>query len=234
MLKEILFQNDWTLIFQNLEDANEEKIRTGDFKSVNYFTLIERLKDKCSIELDKRLYDKLEWLRKERNKAENYQFVVSSDILKSNIVQLLSYLIPFLKDEMIEEGYFSSDDERFTDIKDYLHEFDAYVKERLKLIEDKVSRINVPIHCPVCSQETVEFTDETEAFCHFCSDYIDNFTDEYIYNFVDTYSAIKDGGEDPLLECPECEQDTFICLDGHQFICLSCGIKPTEEKFDNM
>lgn len=30
-------------------------------------------------------------------------------------------------------------------------------------------------------------------------------------------------------ECPECGYETFICLDGEQFVCLSCGIKPIQE-----
>lgn len=230
MLKEIIYQKDWSLIFQKVEDAKRDKLRTGDFSSVNYKTLIKRLKTECNIELDKKLSDKLDWLKRERNKAEHYQFVVSSDVLKSNIVQLLTYLIPFLKTEMIEEGFFSSDDYRFSQIREYLHTFEAYVSERLKLIEDEVDLINVPMHCPVCSQETVDFTDETESFCHFCDEYIDNFVEEYIYQFVDTYSAIKDGGEDPLVECPECEMNTFICLDGYQYICLTCGVRPTQEE----
>ena len=98
MLKEILYQKDWSLIFQKIEDADIDKLRNGDFSSVNYKMLVKRLKDECNLELDKKLSDKLNWLRKERNKAEHYQFVVSSDVLKSNIVQLLTYLIPFSKD----------------------------------------------------------------------------------------------------------------------------------------
>ncbi|CAM4102658.1 hypothetical protein [Mesobacillus thioparans] len=229
MLKEILYQKDWSLIFQKIEDADIDKLRNGDFSSVNYKMLVKRLKDECNLELDKKLSDKLNWLKKERNKAEHYQFVVSSDVLKSNIVQLLTFLIPFLKTDMIEKGYFGSDDDRFSKIKEYLHTFDAYVNERLKLIEDEVDEIDVPLQCPACSQETVDFIDQTDAFCHFCDEQIANFADEYIYHFVDRYSSIKDGGEDPLMECPSCDYETFICLDGYQYVCLSCGVKPTQD-----
>ncbi|MCM3454885.1 hypothetical protein M3685_13235 [Heyndrickxia oleronia] len=230
ILKEILYQKDWSLIFQKEEDADIDKLRTGDFSSVNYKTLIKRLKHECDLELDKKLSDKLNWLKKERNIAEHYQFVVSSDVLKSNIVQLLTYLIPFLKTEMVEMGYISSDDDRFIQIKEYLHTFDAYVDERLKLIEDEVDAIHVPMKCPVCFQETVDFIDETDAFCHFCDEQIEGFTDEYFYYFVDRYSYIKDGGDNPVMECPSCEYETFIFLDGNQYVCLSCGVKPTQEE----
>jgi hypothetical protein len=229
LLKEILYQEHWSLIFQKTESAKQEHLLTGELNSVNHETLIQRLKNISQLEFDKKLLDKMEWLKKERNKAEHYQFVVSSDVLKSNIVQLLTYLVPFLKSAMIEKGFFSSDDDRFSQIKDYLHTFDAYVSERLKLIEDDINAISVPLQCPVCNQETVDFTDETDAFCHFCDENLDGFTEEYIYHFVDRYSSIKDGGEDPLMECPSCDFETFISLDGHQYICLSCGVKPTQE-----
>ena len=130
---------------------------------------------------------------------------------------------------MIEKGYFDSDDDRFSQIKEYLHTFDAYINERLKLIEDEVDEIDVPLRCPTCSQETVDFIDETDAFCHFCDEQIENFADEYIYHFVDRYSSIKDGGEDPLKECPSCDYETFICVDGYRYVCLSCGVKPTQD-----
>ncbi len=52
MLKEILYQNDWSFIFQKIEDADIDKLKTGDFSSVNFKTLIKRLKDECYIELN--------------------------------------------------------------------------------------------------------------------------------------------------------------------------------------
>ncbi|WP_186326554.1 hypothetical protein [Paenibacillus sp. Y412MC10] len=118
----------------------------------------------------------MHWLKVVRNKAEHYQFVVSSDVIKSNIAQLLSQLIPFLKKEMVEEEYLDSEDERYSQIKDYLNKFDKYVTERLKLIEKSVDAIEIPLH-----------------------------------------------------ECPDCDYVTFINLDGYQYICLTCGVKPTQE-----
>lgn len=68
MLKEILYQKDWSLIFQRIEDADFEKLRTGDFSSVNYKTLIKRLKEEYDLDLDKKLSDKLRWLKKKETK----------------------------------------------------------------------------------------------------------------------------------------------------------------------
>ncbi|WNQ12212.1 hypothetical protein MJA45_03940 [Paenibacillus aurantius] len=229
LLKEILFQEHWSLIFQSIESADKDKLKSGDFISVNYDTLIKRLQKISGIKFDENLLDMMDWLRKERNKTEHYHFVVTADVLKSNIVKLFAYLIPFIKSEMIETELIDSDDERFSEIQEYLNEFDEYVKERLQLIQKKLKNVDVILQCPICNQETVEFTDETDAFCYFCDGNIKNFTEQYIDSFVDRYSHVMDGGEDPLLECPECDLETFLCLDGYQYVCLTCGVKPTQD-----
>ncbi|MEQ6391141.1 hypothetical protein RZN22_17795 [Bacillaceae bacterium S4-13-58] len=107
--------------------------------------------------------------------------------------------------------------------------FFEYVTQRLNLIKDKIDAIDVVLQCPKCFQEAAEFNDSEDSYCYFCDEEIENFQEDYIFQFVETYSAIKDGGESPLLECPDCNDESFICLDGYQYICLSCGIKPTQD-----
>ncbi|GEN58073.1 hypothetical protein GCM10012290_07700 [Halolactibacillus alkaliphilus] len=229
LLKELLFQEHWSLIFQKIEQAKKERLISGDFVSVNYETLIQRLKNIAEIQLDDRLIEELELLRKDRNKIEHYHFVVTPDILKSRIVNILTYFIPFLKAEMVEEGLVDSNDESYTQIIEHLNEFEDYINERMLLLKERLGQIDIILKCPVCYREAVEFNDETDVFCHFCNENISSFKERYIENFVDTYSYVKDGGENPLHECPDCGMDTFICLDGYQYICLTCGIKPTQD-----
>lgn len=230
LLKELLFQEHWSLIFQKIEQAKKEKLISGDFISVNYETLIQRLKNIAEINLGVRLNEEMELLRKERNKIEHYHFAVTPDVLKSRIVSILTHFIPFLKAEMVEEGIIDSNDERYVQIIESLNEFEEYINERMLLLQDKLDLIDILLKCPVCYQEAVEFFDETDAFCHFCNENISSFTEGYIENFVDTYSYLRDGGENPLHECPDCGMETFICLDGYQYICLTCGIKPTQDE----
>lgn len=230
LLKELLFQEHWSLIFQKIEHAKKEKLISGDFISVNYETLIQRLKNIAEINLDNRLNEELELLRKERNKIEHYNFIVTPDVLKSRIVSILTYFIPFLKVEMVEEGLVDSNDERYTQIIERLNEFEEYINGRMLLLQDRLDQIDIVLKCPVCYQEAVEFNDETDAFCHFCNENISSFTEGYIENFVDTYSYVRDGGENPLHECLDCGMETFICLEGYQFICLTCGIRPTQDE----
>lgn len=134
--------------------------------------------------------------------------------------------IPFVKKELVTPGYISEDDSRLF----YLNDFEDYVKVRLVLLAGSLDKLDIVLQCPVCYQVSVEFNDESDVFCHFCDEKIEDFAEKYINNILDTYSYIKDGGEAPLLECPECGLETFINLDEDQYICLSCGITPTEDE----
>lgn len=230
LLKEILYQEHWVLIFQKIENADNEKLLSGDFLSVNHDTLIKRLQNISGINFDENLLKKMDWLRKERNKTEHYQFVVTANVLKSNIVKLFTYLLPFIKSEMIDVNYIEADNERFVEIQEYLNEFDEYVRERLEMVQVDINKIELILPCPVCIQKTVEFIDEFDAFCHFCGGNIDNFREKYIDNFVDSYTHVSDGGEGPLYECPDCDMETFLCIGGNQYICLSCGARPIQDE----
>lgn len=42
---------------------------------------------------------------------------------------------------------------------------------------------------------------------------------------IDKYSTVKDGGEYPLYECPQCGKNTFVLdSDNERTICFSCNI----------
>ena len=53
LLKEISSTKHRSLIFANVDKANAVSLRSGDFKSVDFETAIGRLKDICSVHIDK-------------------------------------------------------------------------------------------------------------------------------------------------------------------------------------
>lgn len=230
ILKELLYQEHWSLIFQDIDKADKSKLDSGDFNSVSYDTLIKRLKNICDIEFDKELISHLDWLRKERNKTEHFQFVATPDVLKAKIVNLFTYLIPFIKSELIDAGCIHTEDQRFLEIEENLYNMKEYVQARLELIKTELSSIKLILQCPICNQEAVDFNGDTEPFCYFCSENIKNFGEQYIDNCIDSYSFLMNGGDSQLYECPECDQETFLCIDGEQFICLDCAIILKQEE----
>ena len=49
--------------------------------------------------------------------------------------------------------------------------------------------------------------------------------DNYIFNIIgmDGYSTVKDGGEYPLYECPQCGKETFVLdSENERALCFSC------------
>src|SRR5450759_2719762 len=51
VLKDRLRREDWTQIFVKPEDATEEKLKSGNFKSVNLYQCLERLEEHCPVDL---------------------------------------------------------------------------------------------------------------------------------------------------------------------------------------
>lgn len=223
ILKEILFNEHWSLIFQNVDHAERDKIQNGDFISVNSDTLIQRLKKIRGLDIPKQFIEKLEWLRKERNKIEHFKLAISVDTMKANVAQLLSHFMPFMKKEIIDKRLLSSDDKLYSNLKEYLNEFDIYVKEKISRIYEYITNVKIVLYCPNCFQETVEFIDETNAFCHYCEIDIPDFPNSYIQSFIDDFNSMDDGPDTQVFECPQCEHDTFIEYK-KDYLCLTCGV----------
>lgn len=225
LLKELLFQEHWSLIFKDVNKSGKKLLETGDFESVNHEGLFIRLKKIAGLTIDENFEKKIDWLRKERNKAEHYQFRVNSITLKSQLVDVLTLLIPLIRSEFIPKGYIDVDDEKIIEINGFVHRFEDYVRHRLELIKEDLNRIDIVLECPDCFNLTVDYIESDEAFCYFCGGFIDDFTSKYIDYYIDPLSHILDGGESPLIECPECGVDQLYSPIHGKFLCLNCGIK---------
>jgi hypothetical protein len=73
ILKDRLKKEHWSLIFEDVTNANEEKLIEGDFNSVNYNGLIKRLKGISNIKINDTPFNNL---RKLRNKFEHFEIKV--------------------------------------------------------------------------------------------------------------------------------------------------------------
>ena len=50
VLKDRLMREDWKQIFVKPEDATQEKLKSGNFKSVNLYQCLERLEERCAVD----------------------------------------------------------------------------------------------------------------------------------------------------------------------------------------
>src|SRR5580704_16646195 len=107
VLKDRLMREDWTQIFVKPGDATEEKLKSGNFKSVNLYECLERLEEHCLVDLpDKAL---LVSFKNQRNPIEHYALNLSKEALEASSAIVLGALIDFIG-EAYEEDDLSTDE----------------------------------------------------------------------------------------------------------------------------
>lgn len=147
ILKERLKREHWSLIFEDVGNANEQKLIQGDFISVSHNEIIKRLKGICHIELND---EPLTNLRKIRNKFEHFEVNVSVEDCKRALANALQELTSFWDEHII---LFCNEEQnnKFAIIKAIINDFDAYVKltfeknsQMIKNITESGSGILIP------------------------------------------------------------------------------------------
>ncbi|NOK36452.1 hypothetical protein HMI49_24905 [Corallococcus exercitus] len=88
------------------------------------------------------------------------------------------------------------------------------------------------VECPECRKKSLLLGDgEPRCECGY-SDSASGAAEEYVVTVlgISKYEAIKDGGELPISECPDCDMDTLVVRaasegqeEAAKFICFHCG-----------
>jgi hypothetical protein len=234
VLKERLRQEDWELVFQNQNEATEEAYESGDFKSVNFKTLQDRLEEECGVDLTPQQRSDLHTFRNRRNRVEHFNVIDTLLALQSSIAQMVSFLVDFVE-ENFEIDEFEEEEQRLlAEIRGRLSACAAVVEERLASIKPEIEKLYSVVQCPFCLQMAMHADDGTVKclFCH-ASPEPSEAADDYVMNVLG-YShrdeVEKDGGEWPIHTCPECGHDTFVTavagrFDAEDFYCFNCGLE---------
>lgn len=93
-------------------------------------------------------------------------------------------------------------------------------------ITKKLSNSKKVVGCPVCHQKKAIPNEGLE--CLSCGTKIDNpekAANAYLTDYLgkSEYRIVKEGGEWPLYECPNCDAETLVIDEDGNFICFSCG-----------
>jgi ribosomal protein S27E len=233
ILKERLYQEEKKLIFEKIDRYNENSLKSGNFQSVKYDTLLKRLEE-IDAGISRDFEKELEWLKNARNKMEHFQVNIRVDALKSHIVNILVHLVPFIKSELVYNDFLDEEDEKLQSIVGYLNQYQKYVKAKLISIDKQPEvkkRIIDGLECPHCGNDTIIIDGDSEVYCHFCEKKFVDFEDEYINANYNLYRLIKDGGTDPRFECVDCESNSMVYVElADAYICLSCGCSYKEKE----
>lgn len=234
ILKEILFNEHEYLLYENIDDVNENNPQTVGFRNA-----LSRVKKICKINLGAYETYLIELLNI-RNQIQHYKFRISQQQCDKIIIQSFS-AIEYIVTEILGKTFNDFGTYITSDQIDYLHEDrDVYKKRKQDIARDirnndlvrygieytRNKFIYVP--CPICS-ETVLVEDGTGLICKFCGnkyDSIESIYDEDCNSIISEHMLREIGRRKEYLdglifECEKCNCEMLIFTDKWQ--CLACG-----------
>lgn len=210
LFKARLLVEDWTLVFVSPENATDEALRSGSFKSVGIDEAIKRLAGlKVRIPEDTRRVIRLAFDK--RNAIAHFGLRDSTEAVRAVAVEALNFLISFLHQEL-REWEPDQTGEALEDIRERVQEISGFVETRLRQLSPVLDRFPVVLMCPDCSQVALEPNDV--CTCHFCfrEGAPEDVAEDYVSAvFGETrYEAGKGRVSWSLHTCPDCGRETLV------------------------
>lgn len=215
MMKALLEQEHWSLLFEDIKKANKDILAQGDFKSANFETAIERIKSIVGISFSTTEEKYIEKIRQKRNRITHFSVELHIEEVKSIVAKGIGIFIKLYKQIDTTENV----EDKLHYINTELLGFQKYVNLHLAEIEKEISGMERPcifLTCPSCLQETIVIDTKFDKLsCKFCGE---GFT------YKDMAIFASDGYFGP---CPECSNGALAYLSKGselgEYICTKCG-----------
>ena len=170
LLKARLAREHWSLLFRNIDQADQSKLFDGDFKSVDSDQAHKRLTQICSVELDPNDWKHLVRLRNRSNRIKHHVGEYSSIPVKAMVWKCMNIAITFCQSQqMLDDS--SAIRTQVYQINALMQEFDDFVDERLNSIASYPDFVD-GLECMECWQEACTM-DHNGITCQFCGMEID-------------------------------------------------------------
>jgi hypothetical protein len=229
ILKEKLRREDWKLIFDKPEHATEAKYEAGDFTSVKFDSLMERLEEFCDIEFSEEALLALRTVRRKRNRFEHFAADESAEAVIASTATALGVILDFISKELDggKSAFTRPERALLRDIRGKLAELAAFVESRRKSIAPKLEKAYAVLPCPGCQEDALTIDDGTE--CLFCGYKGDGevAANAYVANIlgINRFRFEKDGGIWPVGICPDCDWQSCVDADSEGYMCFGCGTR---------
>jgi len=212
LLKARLEKEHWSLLFSDVDKANQTSLRIGDFKSVEFEVACLRLMKIANVILRSDEIKSLKKLREVRNKIQHFAIDIDVEQAKSILGKGLNFVLEFVYNNIRDQV--TPYDEQINAIKVQLSDFDAFIKARLIAIKPQLEAVDRLIECPLCLQETMTCEDG-EPHCFFCY---------YKCDFESLALERSETGE--VRKCPNCDEIacTFVVYNNDEcgWYCVAC------------
>ena len=220
LLKSRLELDHWSLVFQEIDKANKNSFESGDFRSADFESLLNRLGRISSVSITKQDQDQLRRLKKIRNMLEHFSIDIDLTQVKSLMAKGLSFAVTFYENHLKDEVS-DSESSVIGNIISHLHEFEEFVSERLESIRPRIGEYSIVRDCPKCSQDTLVVQDDAILHCYFC---------EFEINAT---TLAEQRTELEVDICPECGYEALAFIiynnDAAGYECMACG-----QEFDEL
>lgn len=228
LLKEVLKNEHWSLIFENANSAKFDLLNTGEFKSVDFETLLIRLTNVCEIELSEKEKSILRQLKKLRNKIEHFEFNENVKAIKSLSSKVLCLILSFINSNFDFKSLSSTSQDYVERLREALAKFKEFANLRAAQIKSdlELAQKDFKIEsCPLCRQSAFVLNEPLE--CLFCgySDEPQKVAILYAENILgeSSYICMTDGGDFPVIDCIHCDEiDTFVAKGSEGYVCFNC------------
>lgn len=228
VFKHRLLQEHWTYVFADMNKAKKEALQSGDFKSADNETIVDRLKNLCDIDLTQNEIKDLRNLRNRRNKAEHFNLNEHILSIESSIHKCISVLIRVVVEHYDLDEFNDEESKLFSQIKTMLRQSQQHYDDAKAIAQKELEQTGMGKYvttCPDC-QEAFLLRDDG-AKCIFCGYEAtsEEAARDYIQNVlgISEYRTVKHGGEFPQYECPECDNESLVYdADNNRVICFSC------------
>ncbi|WP_163537305.1 hypothetical protein [Gracilibacillus sp. YIM 98692] len=237
IFKHRLSKEHWSLIFQDIQQANGDKLKTGRFNSVDSATCIKRLENICNVSFAEKETQQLRKLRETRNQLEHFYTTEDSRPIQSRAIKVMNLILDFVNKQIESEDIDGDIKDLLETLRYSLREFEDLVDERMKKIKNQLDTykdITAVTFCPACYQQSLVIDDG--PFCLYCgnrgkgSEIATHYIEEILG--INQYRVVKDGGEFPQYLCEDCGDETLVYtlseFEDTAWICFLCGISHDE------
>ncbi|CAC36670.1 hypothetical protein PV411_38275 [Streptomyces sp. NRRL_B-16638] len=242
LLKARLAQEHFSLIFQNPAEATYATWESGKFKSCGTLDAFDRLRDIARLDFDVNDRKRIKEPGESRNALQHYGLTYSAYAIESRAARVLDFLITFIHQHLIpgldpaEAQGVENDMDSF---RLQLKGIETLVRQRMNNLRSDLAKVaDVTVKCPDCDQWALVAYDGRDEgpSCLFCHQVWPNDPGSAAANYawivlgLDEHSTFQDGGDPPVVGCPECgvgalvtEAVTAASQPGVTPLCFSCG-----------
>jgi hypothetical protein len=221
VLKQKLAQQHWTLLFEDVKNANRKDYESGNFQSVNFESLLKRLENISNIKLPTKHIIHLKELRKRRNRIEHFHCKELENAAISLISKVLSIVLDFIKDHFDINSFSEYAKKQIYLLRTKIKLFNKLKTLRLTQIKEKLEEVKLNHHlinCPLCIQETLILSED--LYCEFCGH--SNEPEKLALEYLETINNNLPKADKHVLDfCPHCKSQSFI-REKTKELCFNC------------